>query len=56
MTTYLFPLPGWEPSLEGFPALSGSGGFLLMDVILLGTAVWSLGESLIEIGKKEEIS
>jgi uncharacterized membrane protein YkgB len=44
--TFLFSLPGWEPSLGGFPALSGSGGFLLKDVILLGAALWSLGESL----------
>jgi uncharacterized membrane protein YkgB len=44
--TFLFTLPGWEPSLGGFPALSGSGGFLVKDVILLGAAVWSLGESL----------
>jgi uncharacterized membrane protein YkgB len=44
--TFLFTLPGWEPSLGGFPALSGSGGFLLKDVILLGAAVWSLGEAL----------
>jgi len=44
--TFLFSLPGWEPSLGGFPALSGSGGFLLKDVILLGAAVWSLGEAL----------
>jgi uncharacterized membrane protein YkgB len=44
--TFLFTLPGWEPSLGGFPALSGSGGFLLKDVILLGAAIWSLGESL----------
>jgi uncharacterized membrane protein YkgB len=26
--TFLFTLPGWEASLGGFPALSGSGGFL----------------------------
>jgi uncharacterized membrane protein YkgB len=44
--TFLFTLPGWEPSLGGFPALSGAGGFLLKDVILLGAAVWSLGEAL----------
>jgi len=44
--TFLFTLPGWEPSLGGFPALSGNGGFLLKDVILLGAAVWSLGEAL----------
>lgn len=44
--TFLFSLPGWEKSLGGFPALSGSGGFLLKDVVLLGTALWTLGESL----------
>ena len=45
--TFLFTLPGWEKSLGGFPALSGSGGFLLKDVTLLGTALWSFGESLV---------
>lgn len=44
--SFLFSLPGWEPSLGGFPALSGSGGFLLKDAVLLGAALWSLGESL----------
>lgn len=44
--TFLFTLPGWEKSLGGFPALSGSGGFLLKDVVLLGAALWTLGESL----------
>ena len=44
--TFLFSLPGWEPTLGGFPALSGAGGFLLKDVILLGAAVWSLGDAL----------
>jgi uncharacterized membrane protein YkgB len=43
---FLFSLPGWEPSLGGFPALSGAGGFLLKDVILLGAAVWTFGEAL----------
>jgi uncharacterized membrane protein YkgB len=43
--TFLFSLPGWEPSLGGFPALSSAGGFLVKDVVLLGTAVWSLGEA-----------
>lgn len=47
--TFLFSLPGWEPSLGGFPALSGSGGFLIKDILLLGAAVWSLGESLSKI-------
>ncbi|HKZ81558.1 MAG TPA: DUF417 family protein [Pyrinomonadaceae bacterium] len=44
--TFLFSLPGWEKSLGGFPALSGSGGFLLKDLVLLGGAFWTLGESL----------
>lgn len=44
--TFLFTLPGWEKSLGGFPALSGSGGFLLKDVVLLGAALWTLGDSL----------
>ncbi len=30
----------------GFPALSGSGGFLLKDVVLLGASFWTLGDSL----------
>jgi uncharacterized membrane protein YkgB len=43
--TFLFSLPGWEKTLGGFPALSGSGGFLLKDVVLLGAALWTLGDS-----------
>jgi uncharacterized membrane protein YkgB len=45
--SFLFSTPGWEPRLGGFPALSGAvGQFLIKDVVLLGAAVWSLGESL----------
>jgi uncharacterized membrane protein YkgB len=45
--TFLFSTPGWEPSLGGFPALSAlPGQFLLKDLVLLGAAVWSFGESL----------
>ena len=45
--SFLFSTPGWEPSLGGFPALSGGiGQFLLKDVVLLGAAMWSLGEAL----------
>jgi len=44
--TFLFSLPGWEPTLGGFPALSGSGGFLLKDVVLLGASVHTLGDSI----------
>lgn len=49
--TFLFSLPGWEKSLGGFPALSGSGGFLLKDVVLLGAALFTLSDSL--TGKKQ---
>jgi uncharacterized membrane protein YkgB len=44
--TFLFSLPGWEMSLGGFPALSGSGGFLLKDLVLLGAALFTLGDSI----------
>jgi uncharacterized membrane protein YkgB len=43
--SFLISLPGWEPKLGGFPALSGTGGFLIKDFVLLGTALWTLGES-----------
>ena len=44
--SFLLSTPGWEPSL-GFPALSVvPGQFLVKDVVLLGAAVWSLGEAL----------
>ena len=47
--SFLFSTPDWEPSLVGFPALSGAvGQFLLKDVVLLGAAMWSLGEALTE--------
>jgi uncharacterized membrane protein YkgB len=45
--SFLVSTPGWEPSLGGFPALSAHPGqFLLKDVVLLGAAIWSLGEAL----------
>ena len=45
--TFLFSTPGWEPSLGGFPALSvAPGQFILKDAVLLGAAMWSLGEAL----------
>lgn len=43
--SFLFTLPGWHPEF-GFPILGGAGGFLVKDVILLGAALWTLGESL----------
>ncbi len=48
--SFLFSTPGWEPSLGGFPALSVvPGQFVLKDVVLLGVAVWSLGDTLQEM-------
>jgi Protein of unknown function, DUF417 len=46
--SFLLTTPGvWVPLLGGFPALSAvPGQFLLKDVVLLGAALWSLGESL----------
>lgn len=45
--TFLFSTPGWEPSLGGFPTLSvAPGQFVLKDLVLLGAALWSLGEAL----------
>lgn len=50
--SFLFSTPGWEPSLGGFPALSGGvGEFLIKDIVLLGAALWSLGEALSAAGK-----
>lgn len=47
--SFLFSTPGWEQSLGGFPTLSGAvGQFLIKDAVLLGAAIWSLGESLAE--------
>ena len=46
--SFLVTTPGvWEPSLGGFPALSAvPGQFLLKDIVLLGAALWTLGETL----------
>jgi uncharacterized membrane protein YkgB len=45
--SFLFSTPGWEPSLGGFPALSVvPGQFILKDIVLLGVAVWLLGDTL----------
>ena len=46
--SFLLTTPGvWEASLGGFPAITVlPGQFLLKDVVLLGAALWTLGESL----------
>jgi uncharacterized membrane protein YkgB len=52
--TFLFTTPGiTEATAGGFPALSVlPGQFLLKDIVLLGAAVWSLGEALAHSGTK----
>jgi reactive chlorine resistance protein C len=45
--SFILTTPGWEPSLGGFPALSGDvGEFLIKDFVLLGAALWTLADSL----------
>jgi reactive chlorine resistance protein C len=45
--SFILSTPGWEASLGGFPALSVvPGQFIVKDIVLLGAAVWSLGEAL----------
>jgi uncharacterized membrane protein YkgB len=45
--SFMLTTPGvWEASQGGFPALSVvPGQFVLKDVVLLGAALWSLGEA-----------
>ena len=53
--SFLVSTPGWESSLGGFPALAVvPGQFLLKDVVLLGAALWSLGEALEGIERGRE--
>lgn len=52
--SFLFSTPGVIEASMGFPALSGMPGqFLLKDAVLLGAALWTLGDSLkaIESGR-----
>jgi uncharacterized membrane protein YkgB len=45
--SFIITTPGWEPSLGGFPALSGGvGEFLIKDLVLLGASFWTLADSL----------
>lgn len=49
--TFLLSAPGWEPSLDGFPALSVvPGQFLLKDVVLLAASIHLLGRALADQG------
>jgi uncharacterized membrane protein YkgB len=54
--SFLFSTPGREPTLGGFPALSGDmGEFLIKDTVLLRAALWSLGEDWSSIGKLAQV-
>src|SRR5215831_7755686 len=45
--SFLVTTPGtWIDELGGFPAISVLGQFLVKDVALLATAVWSFGEAV----------
>jgi reactive chlorine resistance protein C len=46
----LFTTPGiGDASAGGFPALSPGGQFVIKDLVLLGAAVGSLGESVLAV-------
>src|SRR5262249_61320379 len=45
--SFLGTTPGaWADEIGGFPAISVLGQFLIKDVALLATAVWSFGEAV----------
>ncbi len=44
--SFLVTTPGMWALVEGLPAPSGSGGFILKDVILLGATIWTAREAL----------
>ena len=44
--SFMLSTPGvWQPGY-GFPFLSGAGQFLVKDLLLLGAAIWTAGDSL----------
>ena len=45
--SFLVTTPGaWADEIEGFPAIDVLGQFLIKDVALLATSVWSFGEAV----------
>jgi uncharacterized membrane protein YkgB len=55
LTTLSFMLstPGvWQPDY-GFPFLSGAGQFLVKDLLLLGAAIWTAGDSLTAASRRK---
>jgi uncharacterized membrane protein YkgB len=54
--SFLFTTPGVIEGSLGFPALSVlPGQFLLKDVVLLGAALWTLGDSLQAIVSRQQV-
>jgi uncharacterized membrane protein YkgB len=54
--SFMITAPGWEPSLGGFPALSGGvGQFIIKDVVLLGAAVYTARRSLAKISDNQVV-
>jgi uncharacterized membrane protein YkgB len=52
--SFLFTTPGVVVTYtHGFPVLSAlPGQFLVKDLVLLGVALWTLGDSLMAVGKE----
>jgi len=44
--SFLVTTPGMWVRVEGVIVPSGSGGFIIKDLLLLGAAAWSAGEAL----------
>lgn len=52
--SFLFSTPGVVEGSLGFPALTAlPGQFLIKDAVLLGAAVWTMGEALRATGPKD---
>ena len=53
--SFLFTTPGVVQQLAGpLPVLSGNPGqFLLKDLVLMGVAVWTPGDSLVSAGERK---
>ncbi|MGH9369471.1 MAG: DUF417 family protein [Thermoanaerobaculia bacterium] len=52
--SFLATTPSMWAVVEGIPIPSGSGGFILKDLVLLGAAIWTAGESLGAAARRSE--
>jgi hypothetical protein len=47
-------MPGvWEPSAGGFPAMTGTGAFLMKDLVLLAVSFYLLKQDLQRVALEE---